>query len=81
MDLRMPLCDGMKATKMIREDLGLTTLPIVAFTAEVGHEVREQCMMDGFDGFISKPAGKAAVYGEIERLVINKRDECAISII
>jgi CheY-like chemotaxis protein len=81
MDLRMPLCDGIQATKMIRQDLGLTSLPIVAFTAEVGHEVREQCMNDGFDGFISKPAGKASIFAEIDRLVINKcPDQCPMAV-
>jgi len=71
MDLRMPVLDGIQAAKIVQE-LTHRKVPIVALTAEVGAEVREDCMEAGFDGFISKPAGRAVIKSEIERLVINK---------
>eukprot|EP00284_Hemiselmis_tepida_P002703 CAMPEP_0174951288 /NCGR_PEP_ID=MMETSP1355-20121228/94772_1 /TAXON_ID=464990 /ORGANISM="Hemiselmis tepida, Strain CCMP443" /LENGTH=841 /DNA_ID=CAMNT_0016198939 /DNA_START=211 /DNA_END=2736 /DNA_ORIENTATION=+ len=70
MDLRMPVMDGMKATKLIR-DIN-PRIPVVAFTAEVGDSVREECVATGFDGFIAKPAGKATVKAELERLVMDR---------
>jgi len=68
MDLRMPVMDGIEATVRIRKELGLTALPIVAFSAEVGQEVRDVCKESGFDGFLAKPADRDAIRAELERL-------------
>ena len=38
MDLRMPVMNGLEATKKIRKELGLTNLKIVALTGELVDE-------------------------------------------
>lgn len=53
MDMQMPVMDGIEATRQIRER-GLD-VPIVALTANVFREAREQCERAGVDGFLSKP--------------------------
>lgn len=53
MDLRMPIMDGIDATIAIKTELGLS-VPIVAFTAEIGDETRKTCDEAGFDGFMGK---------------------------
>lgn len=58
MDLRMPVMDGLTATKVIREELKLTTLPIIALTGEVSDDIAKQCEEIGFDEFCSKPLKK-----------------------
>ena len=40
MDIRMPVMDGMAATRHTREVLHLTHLPIIAISAEIGEETR-----------------------------------------
>ena len=70
MDLRMPVMDGIDAATQIRKELRLLSLPIVAFSAEVGSDVRELCRDARFDGFIAKPADKAVLRAELDRLVI-----------
>jgi CheY-like chemotaxis protein len=56
MDLRMPVMDGLTAIRRIRGELGLTKLPIVAFTAEVGTSIRDEAMKAGANVFLTKPA-------------------------
>jgi len=55
MDLQMPVMDGFSATKIIRNDLGLTTLPIVAMTANAMSSDREACLAIGMNDHVGKP--------------------------
>ena len=71
MDLRMPVMDGIDATVQIRKEMRLLSLPVVAFSAEVGDDVRELCRDARFDGFIAKPADKAVLRAELDRLVVS----------
>ena len=54
MDVQMPVMDGYTATRIIRQQLGLT-LPIVAMTAGVLESERADCLAAGMDDFIPKP--------------------------
>ncbi len=55
MDMQMPELDGLAATRQIRTQLGLTSLPIYALTANVLDAEREACVAAGMDGHIGKP--------------------------
>ncbi len=56
MDLQMPVMDGVTATRKIRSlDGSRSTIPIVAVTANVVHEVPEDLFRQGMNGFLSKP--------------------------
>jgi CheY-like chemotaxis protein len=55
MDLQMPVMDGYAATRIIRYDLGLKTLPIVAMTANVMASDREACLAVGMNDHVGKP--------------------------
>jgi len=57
MDLRMPVMDGLEATKLIQKELNLT-LPIVALTGELSQDIKSECEGIGFDDFYSKPLKK-----------------------
>lgn len=55
MDIQMPVMDGLTATRLIRQELDLHKLPVIALTAGVLPEEREEALNAGFDNFLAKP--------------------------
>jgi PAS domain S-box-containing protein len=58
MDVMMPICDGLEATRVIRsneESRGKSALPIIALTANGIKGDRELCVNAGMSDFLSKP--------------------------
>lgn len=55
MDIQMPSMDGLTATKIIRNSLNLTEIPIVAMTAHVQESDRKVALASGMNDFLPKP--------------------------
>lgn len=55
MDVQMPVMDGFTATRIIREQMHLQDLPVLAMTAGVTEFEREQCVASGMNDLIAKP--------------------------
>jgi CheY-like chemotaxis protein len=55
MDIQMPYLDGLSATREIRSDSRLASVPIVAVSAGVLDEERGAAFEAGVDHFIAKP--------------------------
>jgi CheY-like chemotaxis protein len=66
MDIQMPIMDGEMATNIIRTELKLTELPIIALTANVLPEQIDQYLHTGFSGFVGKPFDAAELLSEIQ---------------
>ena len=68
MDVQMPVMDGLTATRAIRNELGLTDLPIIALTAGVLPEQRQQTKEAGCTDFLTKPVDLEALVAMLLRL-------------
>lgn len=69
MDVQMPVMDGLEASRLIRGDLGLRDIPIIATTANVQAEERERCLAAGADDCLEKPFDIQILFATLMRLV------------
>ena len=54
MDLQMPIMDGLEATKIIRNELKIST-PIIALSANAFKSEIEKCLANGMNCYVTKP--------------------------
>ncbi|MBT7024145.1 MAG: response regulator, partial [Gammaproteobacteria bacterium] len=73
MDMQMPEMDGIEATQLMRS-VGCET-PIVALTANVMQQHREQFETAGCDGFLSKPIDQASLMGVLRQYLAEAEPE------
>ncbi len=55
MDIQMPRLSGFGTTRIIRGDMALTDLPVIALTARAMHGDEQRCLDAGMDDYIAKP--------------------------
>ena len=55
MDIQMPVLDGFAATQVVRQQLKLDSLPIVAMTANAMSSDRDDCLAAGMNAHVGKP--------------------------
>ncbi len=72
MDVQMPEMNGFQATRKIRDDIGMTDLPIIAMTAHAMRGDEEKCMAAGMDGYVAKPVDQAHLFKLLWRLLKNR---------
>jgi PAS domain S-box-containing protein len=65
MDMRLPVMDGLAATRKIREHGA--RVPIIALTANVMPGDRECCLADGMDDYLLKPFKRAELAAKLAR--------------
>lgn len=73
MDIRMPIMDGITATKTIRESRkkDAKVIPIIAMTANAYEVDVEMCTEAGMNGHISKPINPQIMYKTIVDILDN----------
>jgi signal transduction histidine kinase/ActR/RegA family two-component response regulator/HPt (histidine-containing phosphotransfer) domain-containing protein len=73
MDVQMPILDGNEATRRIREEHELRSLPIVALTAGALVGERQRALDAGMNDFISKPFEPQTLIRMVRRLIEQAR--------
>lgn len=67
MDVHMPILDGNEATRLIRGELGLHALPVIALTASALIAERERVLEAGMNDFVTKPFDVDALVRTVRR--------------
>ncbi|CAN0020276.1 unnamed protein product, partial [Chrysoparadoxa australica] len=75
MDMRMPVMDGMEATRKIRKNknLKLRSLPIIALTAATTSEEKARVEALGINGFLAKPFKEEALLKHMRQVQNSNR--------
>ena len=67
MDMHMPEMDGVEATRLVRQDPALQTLPIIAITASAMAGDREMMLAAGMNDYIAKPVTLANLHSTLAK--------------
>ncbi len=69
MDVQMPIMDGYTATRIIRRDLQMTDLPIIAMTAHAMAGDQEKSSAAGMNDHVTKPIDPTQLYAVLARWI------------
>jgi PAS domain S-box-containing protein len=75
MDLQMPEMDGHTATRLIRAQPRLQSLPIIAMTAHALIEEHQRCLDAGMNDHVSKPIDPEALFSKLLRWAKPRREQ------
>jgi signal transduction histidine kinase/DNA-binding NarL/FixJ family response regulator len=65
MDVRMPVMDGLEAMRQMRQDPQLCQIPIIAVSAGVSKNEKDECLEAGAKAFLTKPIDEAYMLKQI----------------
>lgn len=69
MDLFMPGMDGLETLERLRQIPGYESTPVLALTAEVNPQLRQECRQRGMAAFLTKPVHAGELLETVRRLL------------
>ena len=69
MDIRMPIMNGLEATKILRSKENKSHIPIIALTASAGEDSREDCLKAGCTDHLSKPIHSRELFEMLSKYI------------
>ena len=69
MDMSLPVIDGWTATRLIKDQPELQSIPIIALTAHAMSSDRDKCMAAGCNDYDTKPVDFKRLLSKIEALI------------
>jgi two-component system sensor histidine kinase/response regulator len=73
MDVQMPEMDGLEATRLIRNRVDATQLPIIAMTAHAMESERQLCLEAGMNDHLTKPVDPKTLTKTLGRWITSAR--------
>jgi len=67
MDLSLPVMDGWEATRILKSDTELRSIPIIALTAHAMKGDEEKALAAGCDDYLVKPLDEDELLSKIEK--------------
>jgi len=80
MDVQMPVMDGLEATRIIRNDLKMSDLPIIAMTAHAKQGDREVCIAAGMNDYLPKPIDSRDLFSALKKNISRFKDKQSFSV-
>jgi CheY-like chemotaxis protein/signal transduction histidine kinase len=75
MDLSLPRIDGWEATRRIKADDRMSTIPVIALTAHASREDQERARKSGCCDYLTKPIDRDTLVSAIRRNLIQQRSK------
>jgi len=72
MDIKMPIMDGIQATKILKQDPSTKHIHISALTADIVNKEKDTILKDGFDYCLTKPISKDELFTGILEILNTK---------
>jgi len=69
MDLQMPGMNGLETTQEMRKIPGYQAVPILALTADFSDELRDRCLRQGMQAFLSKPVEAVQLWAVVSKFL------------
>jgi len=73
MDLEMPEMDGHEATRRLRLDSEFDAVPVIAMTAHALPDIRERCLAEGMQDYLTKPIEPERLYAMLSRWLVHAK--------
>jgi CheY-like chemotaxis protein len=74
MDVKMPIMDGITASKIIKTKMD-DPPPIIGLSANSMHGDRQKFMNEGFDDYITKPINKSMLYKTLKKWAYDNKNK------
>ena len=71
-DLMMPICNGARLCRMIRESVELCHIPFLLLTANSSEQAYIESYENGIDGYITKPFEDSILMAQIDAIIKNR---------
>src|ERR1700720_2221001 len=70
MDLQLPGMMGIEAAKILKEDKSTAHIPIIAYTALLNENLKEEALKVGMESFLEKPASMELIKQTIQKYIL-----------
>ena len=74
MDLSLPRMDGWEATRRIKADDAIKSIPVLALTAHASREDQNRARAAGCDDYLTKPVDRDQLLEAIRRHLVGRKD-------